>query len=422
MKKYITAIFPLILCAVPSYAAQWSCPSCTKAELQALFEKHVASDRLEGVLQVFNSNLSDNGVLKSDGIAKTCIATWGRGGLGTSQYKNCEKLAIDLINLAKNKNAKTYNKNVVAWRDIPNIVGLELEKPAAKCSKKSTNLIYKGNRAWEIVCDGITHNFKFAEVTCESGETFNEQKGECEQSNTKLAKSPASKKPAGTPDTEYKPDGVEILSSGYVVPVNEFPHRGEAVNRAKQVLKQQTGVDYKCGAPRQHETEVLCQHPTNTSVYVKVKFAGFTDSESTSTPKESPAPAAASGQPSASNVSGTLSDADRQRCLQGALESQARMQRRALDIMFMGRGYESISNVDVECSVSDSKCVLNQHATKDGTVVYAHMCINIQIHGTDVCKVSTSANGSSVLFSGSVSSSTSALRTGSKPASVRDCP
>lgn len=301
MKKYITAIFPLILCAIPSYAAQWSCPSCTKAELQALFEKHVASDRLEGVLQVFNSNLSDNGVLKSDGIAKTCIATWGRGGLGTLQYKNCEKLAIDLINLAKNKNAKTYNKNVVAWRDIPNIVGLELEKPAAKCSKKSTNLIYKGNRAWEFVCDGITHNFKFAEVTCESGETFNEQKGECEQSNTKLAKSPASKKPAGTPDTEYKPDGVEILSSGYVVPVNEFPHRGEAVNRAKQVLKQQTGVDYKCGAPRQHETEVLCQHPTNTSVYVKVKFAGFTDSESTSTPKESPAAAATSTPANKSN-------------------------------------------------------------------------------------------------------------------------
>ena len=70
MKKYLTAIFPLILCAVPSYGAQWSCPTCTKAELQALFEKHVPSDKQEQALQVFNSNLSENGVLKSDGIAK----------------------------------------------------------------------------------------------------------------------------------------------------------------------------------------------------------------------------------------------------------------------------------------------------------------------------------------------------------------
>ncbi|MBQ6109975.1 MAG: hypothetical protein IJL05_01195 [Alphaproteobacteria bacterium] len=766
MKKYLTAIFPLILCAVPSYGAQWSCPTCTKAELQALFEKHVPSDKQEQALQVFNSNLSENGVLISDGIAKTCHATWGRGGLGTPQYKNCETLARDLINLAKSKSPKksggavpamsqceadvragligsekglsagtlvdglkkdcqfddtdswlfkgvnvsvkqaialaglmgrggcradtsngvlicenkyayifggidnssalndarknsiakavcaidaktsSNNRDMMSFDDnikgcptpqvvancatyqqqlqkinsslvakehkeltqnycvvsikkqAPKVTHIDFEEGVeivANCTPKEINTnifanasvmpmqaIAMANRyllkqCYKYQCgewpegNGVKcgkHEFRFSSINnSNQGKTANhsiskafceihggsyglvsDDYGVCDVSSSvctgalradvqminslvavnykngqcvlnwgtsmidssedrrahaddgmqgivgtnaiqklgpnidntyqkatlnqwekydtdfydteyfdpdswysrpedennmqsvmeikeptggrladqlsakKPAKKPAPKKPAGTPDTEYKPDGVEILTSGSILPVNEFPRRGEAASRAKQVLKQQTGVDYNCGAPRQHETEILCQNPSNLSVYVKVKFAGFTDSEPVSTPAESPAAAAASGQPSASNVSGTLSDADRQRCLQGALEGQARMKSGNLDIMFMGRGYESISNVDVECSVSDSKCVLNQHATKDGTVVYAHMCINIQIHGTDVCKVSTSANGSSVLFSGSVSSSTSALRTGSKPASVRDCP
>lgn len=727
MKKYLTAIFPLILCAVPSYGAQWSCPTCTKAELQALFEKHVPSDKQEQALQVFNSNLSENGVLKSDGIAKTCHATWGRGGLGTPQYKNCEKLARDLINLAKSKSPKksggavpamsqceadvragligsekglsagtlvdglkkdcqfddtdswlfkgvnvsvkqaqalaglmgrggcradtsngvlicenkyayifggidnssalndarknsiakavcaidaktsSNNRDMMSFDDnikgcpTPQVVAncgayqqqlqkinsslvakehkeltqnycvVSIKKQAPKvtqidfedgveivanCTPKEINTnifanasvmpmqaIAMANRyllkqCYKYQCgewpegNGVKcgkHEFRFSSINnsnqgktanhsiskafCEihggSYSTMTDDYGLCNVSSSVCsgalrgdvqgiinssiavsyeagqcviswgqrpnwantddsfgdgdyfdpdswysrpedennmqsvmeikeptggrladqlpAKKPATKKatpkkPAGTPDTEYKPDGVEMLTSGSIIPVNEFPHRGEAVSRAKQVLKQQTGVDYNCGAPRQHETEVLCQNPSDLSVYVKVKFAGFTDSEPVSKPAETPAPAAASGQPSASNVSGTLSDADRQRCLQGALERQARMKSMPLGQVFMGRGYENISIVDVECSVSDSKCVLNKHATKDGTVVYAHMCINVQIHGTDVCKVSTSANGSSVAFSGSVSSSQSALRTGSKPASVRDCP
>jgi len=116
MKKLLTAIFPLVLCTVPAYAAKWSCPSCTESELKTLFDKHAPADKIDAGLQTFESMLDKNtNTLNSGlGIVKICWSMWGKGGKGSEAYTKCNAFATDMIVLAKSKQKKSNTPRVAS--------------------------------------------------------------------------------------------------------------------------------------------------------------------------------------------------------------------------------------------------------------------------------------------------------------------
>ena len=87
-------------------------------------------------------------------------------------------------------------------------------------------------------------------------------------------------------------DGVQIISSGSILPVKELVEESNALKRAEEIL----GPDYTCVSARTHGTEVLCQHKTDKSDFTKVLFAGNKPAGSSSEQKQQkPAQPSASG-------------------------------------------------------------------------------------------------------------------------------
>lgn len=217
----------------------------------------------------------------------------------------------------------------------------------------------------------------------------------------KSPKSSAPVKSAKTPDTEYKPDGVTMLASGSIIPVNEFVDQWNSVNRAKQVLKEKTGENYDCGTATKKGTEVLCQHPTQKDVYVKVQFAGFTESS----------PKTQTSAPTTPVVNKNTGNADYAVCAKTAMEGVANnsCRNRVEQLVRYNQQRGAISEArygsrHTECS-SDGRCVVNIPVKMaDGSEKYAFACCKLSVPSSfDVCEVSSNR----VLFKTSEGSSTS---------------
>jgi len=95
MKKFLTAVLPLIICSIPAYAGKWANRGVDAKDIYALCKEFAGGDdeKLQNMLKQFDANYK--GFLEASDVVAVCKAG------GFNNYKRCAEFSQGLINLSR---------------------------------------------------------------------------------------------------------------------------------------------------------------------------------------------------------------------------------------------------------------------------------------------------------------------------------